>query len=115
MIPIFKQDKQEYFTKVWRKKGKTKSQNELYVDGLKHNLLNVSQMCDQRHNVLFNSKVCKVMDANTWKTVVKEVRIAWNVYVLEEDKEKGCIGKIDESCLWHKRLGHLSFNQLVKL
>jgi hypothetical protein len=44
------------------KKGKTKAQNVLYVDGLKHNLLSVSQMCDQGHNVLFHSKGCKVMD-----------------------------------------------------
>jgi hypothetical protein len=47
------------------KKGKTKEQNVLYVDGLKHNLLSVSHMCDQKHNVLFHSKGCKVTDANT--------------------------------------------------
>ena len=36
------------------KKGKTKEKNVLYVDCLKHNLLSVSQMCDQGHNVLFH-------------------------------------------------------------
>jgi hypothetical protein len=72
-------------------------------------------MCDQGHNVLFHSKGCKVMDVNTGKTVVKAFRTRGNVYVLEEGKEKGCIGKIDESWIWHKIIGHISFNQLVKL
>ena len=87
----------------------------LYVDGIKHNLLSVIQMCDQVHNALFHSKGCKVMDVNIENTIVNVVRSSKNVYVLEEGKEKCCIGKTDESWLWHKRLGHLSFNQLVKL
>ena len=32
--------------------GKTKTQNVLYVEGLKHNILSVSQMCDQGYNLL---------------------------------------------------------------
>jgi hypothetical protein len=36
------------------------------------------------------------MDANTRKTIVKVVRTSENVYVLEEAKEKCCIGKNDE-------------------
>jgi hypothetical protein len=81
------------------KKGKTKAHNVLYVDGLKHNLLSVSQMCDQGHNALLHSRGCKVMDANIGNTFVKEVRTSGNVYVLEEGKEKCCIGKTDESWL----------------
>jgi hypothetical protein len=78
-------------------------------------MLSVIQMCDQGHNVLFHSKGCKVMDANTGKIVVKAVITSGNVYVLEEGKEKCCIDKNDESWIWKKRLGHISFNQLVKL
>ena len=47
------------------KKGNTNVHNVLYVDGLKHNFLSVSQMCDQAHNVIFHSKGCKVMDVVT--------------------------------------------------
>jgi hypothetical protein len=74
----------------------------LCVDVLKHNLLSVIQMCDQGHNVLFHSKCCKLMDVNTWKTVVKEVITSGNVYVLEEGKEKCCIGKTYESWICTK-------------
>jgi hypothetical protein len=66
-------------------------------------------MCDQGHNVIFHSIGCKVMDANTGQIVVKAVRTSGNVYVLEEGKEKCCIGKTHEICIWHKRLGHISF------
>ena len=36
------------------KRRKTKAQDVIYVDGIKYNLLSVSQMCDQGHNVLFH-------------------------------------------------------------
>ena len=37
-------------------KEKVKANNVMYVDGLKHNLLSVSQMCDQGNEVVFSSK-----------------------------------------------------------
>jgi hypothetical protein len=40
--------------------GKGKSQDVLLVDGLKHNLLSVSQMCDRGCEVVFTSKDCKI-------------------------------------------------------
>jgi hypothetical protein len=36
--------------------GKTKTHNVLYVEVLKHNLISVSQMCDQGYNLTFHSK-----------------------------------------------------------
>ena len=36
-------------------KEKVKAGNFMYVDGLKHNLLSVSQMCDQGNEVVFQS------------------------------------------------------------
>eukprot|EP00253_Pinus_taeda_P009667 PITA_09667 len=46
-------------------KEKVKSGNVLYVDGLKHNLLSVSQMCDQGTEVIFRSNGCSVRDLDT--------------------------------------------------
>jgi len=37
----------------------TKTKNVLYVDGMKHNILNVSHMCDQGPDLTFNSQVLK--------------------------------------------------------
>ena len=55
------------------------------------------------------------MDANTGKIVVKAVKTSGNVYVLEEGKEKCCIGKTDDRWIWPKILGHIIFNQIVNL
>ena len=35
-------------------------ENILLVDGLKHNLLSISQFCDKRYKVIFESSVCIV-------------------------------------------------------
>lgn len=36
------------------KDGETKVENVLHVKGLKHNLLSVNQLCDQRYDLVFN-------------------------------------------------------------
>ena len=42
-------------------------------------------------------------------------RASSNVYILHmEGEEKCCLGQEDESWLWHRRLGHISFENLVK-
>jgi hypothetical protein len=38
----------------------TKVGNVLLVEYMKHNLLSVSQMCDQVHKFTFNSKKCEI-------------------------------------------------------
>jgi hypothetical protein len=47
--------------------------------------------------------------------IAKGVRTENNVYVMKEDKEKCHLRKFDESWLWNKRLGHLNFDNIVKL
>lgn len=44
--------------------GKGKAQNALLVNGLKHNLLSVSQICDQGHNVVLNTKYCEIRNSS---------------------------------------------------
>eukprot|EP00253_Pinus_taeda_P007385 PITA_07385 len=46
-------------------KEKVKAGNVMYVDGLKHNLLSVSQMCDQGNEVVFRSNGCVVHELDT--------------------------------------------------
>jgi hypothetical protein len=48
--------------------------------------------------------------------VATVVRNSRNIYVLSEiGNEKCCIGKEDEVWLWHRRMGHIKFDNLVKV
>jgi hypothetical protein len=43
-------------------------------------------------------------------------RTSSNIYVLSEiGNEKCCLGNEDESWLWHRRMGHMNFYNLVKV
>ena len=63
-------------------KEKAKAGNALFVDGLKHNLLSVSEMFDQGHEVVLIFKNCVVWNLDTGK-IIKGMRTLGNVYVLE--------------------------------
>jgi hypothetical protein len=76
--------------------GKGKSQDVLLVDGLKHNMLSVSQMCDRGCEVVFMSKDCKIKSVNSGQVVAKGIRTKNNVYVLKENREECHLSKHDE-------------------
>ena len=42
--------------------GVTTFRRVVYVEGLKHNLLSISQLCDKDHKVIFTKKNCKVQN-----------------------------------------------------
>ena len=72
-------------------------------------------MCDQGHELIFNSKGCKIRKQGSRKLVATTTRTSNNIYVLDEIKSEKChLGKEDESSIWHKRMGHTHFNNLVK-
>jgi hypothetical protein len=77
--------------------GKGKAQDVLLLDGPKHNLLSVSQMCDRGCKVLFTSKDCKIKSVNSGQVVAKGIRTENNVYVLKENREECHLRKHDES------------------
>jgi hypothetical protein len=54
--------------------GKGKDQYVLFVDGLKHNLHSVSQVCDQGCEVVFTSKDCKINSVNSGQLIAKGIR-----------------------------------------
>lgn len=64
--------------------GKGKAQDALLVDRLKHNLLSVSQICDQGHKVVFSTKYCEIRNSASGKLVAKGVRTPDNIYVLNK-------------------------------
>ena len=46
-----------------------KAQNVLLVEDIKHNLLSVSQMCDQGHKLTFESERCEIRKEGSGKLV----------------------------------------------
>ena len=42
---------------------KTQIKNVIYVDGLKHNLLSISQLCDKGFKIEFNRNCCLISEA----------------------------------------------------
>ena len=74
----------------------------------------MSQTCDQGHICIFDSEKCEIRKKNSGKLVGIVVRTSSNVYILEDDG-KCYMSQIDESWLWHKRMGNLSFDNLVKV
>jgi hypothetical protein len=91
-------------------------ENVLLVEDMKHNLLSVSQMCDQGHTLQFDSEKCEIRKEGSGRLVATTIRTLNNIYVLNEiGKESCCLGKENESWLWHRRMGHMHFDNLVKI
>jgi hypothetical protein len=100
--------------KIGNKNAKAK--NVLLVENMKHNLLSASQMCDQGHKVTFDSQKCEIRKEGLGKLIATATRTSSNIYVLSEiGNEKCCLGKEDEGWLWNRRMGHIHFDNFVKV
>jgi len=89
----------------------------LYVEGLKHNLLSISQLCDKGSQVIFKTNSCEIYLPNSKEVMLIGKRIN-NVYLLDITStcSIGCLlSKHDESWLWHRRIVHIHMNHLNKL
>ncbi|XP_022891908.1 uncharacterized protein LOC111406762 [Olea europaea var. sylvestris] len=84
-------------------------------EGLKSNLLSISQIYDADYEVSFVQKRCTVYDASG-DVVLEGVRTSDNCYkVLPNSNYVYSSAKIDMSELWHQRLGHVNYRSLFKL
>jgi hypothetical protein len=93
-----------------------KPEKVLTVEDMKHNILSVSQMCDQGHRILFDSEKCEIRKEGSSRLVATTTRNPNKIYVINEiGKEIFCMGKENESWLWNKRMGHMNFDILVKI
>lgn len=90
------------------------AKNVLLVENMNHNLLNVGQMCDQGHTMLFNFTKCEIGKGSYGKIVATTSRSQNDIYVLDEATKACLLAKEDESWLWHKRMGHINFDNLVR-
>ncbi|GAB2283724.1 hypothetical protein Dimus_039623 [Dionaea muscipula] len=90
-----------------------------FVQGLKFNLLSISQFCDKGYVVEFSKEVCKVKNEDTG-LVILTGRRKKNMYVVDWSTAIGetyLVAKVktEVSWLWHKRMSHLNFKAINKL
>ncbi|GJX20542.1 putative ribonuclease H-like domain-containing protein [Tanacetum coccineum] len=107
--------------------GKLDFEDVYFVKELKFNLFSVSQMCDKKNSVLFTETECLVLSPNfkllDESQVLLKVPRQNNMYSfdLKNIVPSGgltCLfakATIDESNLWHRRLGHINFKTMNKL
>nr|GFC87451.1 putative ribonuclease H-like domain-containing protein [Tanacetum cinerariifolium] len=93
----------------------------------KFNLFSVSQMCDKKNNVLFTDTECLVISSNFKLPDASQVMIRvprennmYNVNLknIIPSGDLTCLfakATLDESNLWHRRLGHVNFKTINKL
>ncbi|KAL8095322.1 hypothetical protein AgCh_036693 [Apium graveolens] len=90
--------------------------NVRLVDGLKYNLISVSQLTDAGHKVKFDKDVCYIgTKSNEFALVAKR---KGNIFVLDfdEQQEEICLATVqDQQYLWHRRLGHVHMDLLRKI
>nr|GEV52616.1 retrotransposon protein, putative, unclassified [Tanacetum cinerariifolium] len=101
------------------KTGKLEFENVYYVKDLKYNLFSVSQICNNKNNVLFTNSECIVLgrdfqlrdDTNMLLRTPRQ----HNMYSIDLNnivphKDLTCLdakASADESVLWHRRLDNL--------
>ncbi|GJT48338.1 putative ribonuclease H-like domain-containing protein [Tanacetum coccineum] len=107
--------------------GKLDFEDVYFVKELKFNLFSVSQMCDKKNSVLFTETECLVLSPDfkllDESQVLLKVPRHDNMYSfdLKNVVPSGgltCLfakATIDESNLWHRRLGHINFKTMNKL
>ncbi|XP_021733284.1 uncharacterized protein LOC110700103 [Chenopodium quinoa] len=93
--------------------------NVFLVEGLKHNLLSISQFCDKGNSVSFTSNKCRIIHNDTGNIILEGTHKG-NTYDVDLNEvpynSLTCLSVIeDDPLLWHKRFGHASFTLLDKL
>jgi transposase InsO family protein len=101
------------------KSPNTTIENVLLVEGLKHNLLSISQLCDKGNEVVFDSSKCRVINSCNKQTLFTGQR-SGNTYIVDlndlPSNDVCClISKEDETWLWHRRIAHIHMDHLNKL
>ncbi|GKA84523.1 ribonuclease H-like domain-containing protein [Tanacetum coccineum] len=107
--------------------GKLDFEDVYFVKELKFNLFSVSQMCDKKNSVLFTDTECvvlssdfKLLDESQVLLRVPRKDNMYNVDLRNVVPQGGltCLfakATLDESNLWHRRLGHVNFKTMNKL
>jgi len=99
-------------------KNKVIIKDVLLVEGLKHSLLSISQLCDHGYKITFEPEQCTIVDSESTETVLVGKRVS-NVYMLNVSSiipNMNCLlSRDDESWLWHRRLAHIHMHHLNRI
>ncbi|XP_024177999.1 uncharacterized protein LOC112183918 [Rosa chinensis] len=94
--------------------------NFLYVEGLTANLISVSHLADDYEDVWFNKQRCVVLDKNG-ENIIGGKRSLDNCYHIQANESlnvQACfsVRSTEETFeIWHRRLGHVNYQDLLKL
>ncbi len=88
--------------------------NAYWVEGLKHNLLSVAQLLNIGFKVEFMHGKARLLN-NHGKLIGSGIQTKGNLFYLKLGECSCFIAQIEESWLWHKRLCHVNFDNLVKI
>ena len=84
----------------------------LEMEGLRVNLLSISQICYQDFMVLFSKGKCLVLN-ESGKQLISGIHTLDNCYGLVPDAEIVYNNiRMPNENLWHQRMGHASYKQL---
>ncbi|GJZ69534.1 putative ribonuclease H-like domain-containing protein [Tanacetum coccineum] len=109
------------------KTGKLDFDDVYFCKELKYNLISVSQICDKKNNVLFTDTECLVLSSDfkllDESQVLLRVPRKDNIYSVDLKSVVPIGGLtclfakaiIDESNIWHRRLGHINYKTMNKL
>nr|GEZ27010.1 ribonuclease H-like domain-containing protein [Tanacetum cinerariifolium] len=109
------------------KTGKLDFEDVYFVKELKFNLFSILQMCDKKNIVLSTDTECLVLSSDfklpDASQVLLRVPREHNMYNVNlrniiPSRDLTCLfakATLDESNLWHRRLGHINFKTINKL
>nr|GEX83098.1 hypothetical protein [Tanacetum cinerariifolium] len=109
------------------KTGKRDFEDMYFLKELKYKILSVSQMCDIKNSVLFTDTRCFVLSPDFKLAYESQVLLKVpkknNMYsvdmknIVPKESLTCLVAKatLDESMLWHRRLGHINFKNINKL
>ncbi|CAI0435035.1 unnamed protein product [Linum tenue] len=91
----------------------------LLVEGLKHNLLSISQLCSSGNKVSFESSRCIVERVSDGMVLFVGTRHN-NMYIIDLQNidafNEYCFAvSFQQELLWHRKLGHISLSKLTML
>lgn len=91
-----------------------KCENAYWFEGLRHNLLSVAQLNNIGYKVEFTNGKAKLLDGKE-NPVGTGNQTKGNLFYLDLTKNTCLLAQIEEIWLWHKRMCHGNFDNLVTM